>query len=58
MKQYITQIKRKCRKCPEMFKCSDESNNIFCSIDCLMIANSQSMEKGGVMPYEVGGQAE
>ena len=53
MKQYITQIKRKCSECENTWKCSDESNTKFCSIECLMYANEKIAERGGTKFFEV-----
>ena len=51
--QTIQQIKRKCMMCKNTWKCSDESNTRFCSIECLMVANSQLAERGETKLYEV-----
>ena len=52
MNQTIRQITRKCMMCENTWKCSDESNTRFCSLDCLKVCNSQIAERGGDKFFE------
>jgi len=51
----IKQIKRKCMMCENTWKCSDESNTKFCSIECLMYCNEKIAEMGSDKFFEISG---